>query len=94
MMYLLLATIIVAWCALAMWLLIWVVDNPEPKHLIIGAAFVIATLTVIFNATGSSNSKGPCVSYETQMYYNAATKTMMPARVCVLRGEWINEAGE
>ena len=26
--------------------------------------------------------------YETQLYYNAATKTMMPAKVCAIRGEW------
>ena len=40
------------------------------------------------------NERGPCVQYETQMHYNAATKTTMPARVCVLRGEWVEGVGE
>lgn len=40
------------------------------------------------------NEKGPCHQYETQMMYNAATKTMMPSRVCVLRGEWVEESHE
>lgn len=39
----------------------------------------------------SEEEKGPCVQYETQLHFNAATKTMMPARVCILRGEWIEE---
>lgn len=30
----------------------------------------------------------PCVAYESRLTYNAATKTMMPMRVCVERGEW------
>ena len=32
----------------------------------------------------------PCVTYESRLTYNAATKTMMPMRVCVERGEWEN----
>jgi high-affinity Fe2+/Pb2+ permease len=32
--------------------------------------------------------RNPCVQYESRMTYNAATKTMMPLRVCVERGEW------
>lgn len=31
----------------------------------------------------------PCVKYETSMQFNAATKTVMPLRVCVERGEWV-----
>ena len=33
----------------------------------------------------------PCVAYESRLTYNAATKTMMPMRVCVERGEWVTE---
>ena len=50
--------------------------------------FWIVSLAVFFYFVGELNNKGPCVKYETQMYYNPATKTMMPARVCVQRGEW------
>jgi len=32
---------------------------------------------------------GPCVTWETQMHYNPALKMMAPARVCTLRGEWV-----
>ena len=37
------------------------------------------------------DSTQPCAQYETRSQYNAATKTMMPMRVCVLRGEWVTE---
>ena len=30
----------------------------------------------------------PCVAYESRFIYNVATKTMMPMRVCVARGQW------
>lgn len=32
--------------------------------------------------------RNPCVLYESRLTYNSATKTMMPMRVCVERGEW------
>lgn len=51
--------------------------------------FWILTASFLSYAVLESSSKGPCVKHETQMHYNAATKTMMPARVCVLRGEWV-----
>lgn len=34
------------------------------------------------------SKRGPCIEWQTQMMYNAATKTMMPAKFCVQRGEW------
>jgi hypothetical protein len=34
-------------------------------------------------------ANNPCVEYEARMTYNAATKTMMPLRVCIERGEWV-----
>jgi len=48
-------------------------------------------LGVVLNVSFKEDEKGPCHQYETQMMYNAATKTMMPSRVCVLRGEWMEE---
>ena len=39
--------------------------------------------------SGMEESKrGQCVEWQTQMMYNAATKTMMTAKFCVQRGEW------
>ena len=38
---------------------------------------------------GMEESKqGPCVEWQTQIMYNAATKMMQPAKFCVQRGEW------
>jgi hypothetical protein len=34
-------------------------------------------------------NKGPCLRYETSMYFNASTKTMLPARRCAERAEWV-----
>ena len=51
--------------------------------------FWIATFAFLCYAVVESGNKGPCVKYETQMHYNPAVKTMMPARVCVQRGEWV-----
>ena len=32
---------------------------------------------------------GPCLRWETTMHYNPATKTVMPARHCAERAEWV-----
>ena len=53
------------------------------------ALFLIFGL--VFNVATKSEAKGPCHQYETKLMYNAATKTMMPSRVCVLRGEWVGD---
>ena len=57
------------------------------------AATILVTviLGVVINASIKEGEKGPCHQYETRLMYNAATKTMMPSRVCVLRGEWVEE---
>lgn len=43
---------------------------------------------VLLYAGMEESKKGPCIEWQTQMMYNAATKTMMPAKFCVQRGEW------
>jgi putative ABC transport system permease protein len=48
-------------------------------------------LALTINAMVEHEQKNPCVTYESRLTYNAATKTMMPMRVCVERGEWITE---
>lgn len=55
------------------------------------AALVIIVLGAILNVSLKVSDKGPCHQYETRLMYNAATKTMMPSRACVLRGEWLEE---
>lgn len=55
----------------------------------VSVIFWIVTFAILCYAVVESNNKGPCVKYETQMHYNSAFKKMMPARVCVQRGEWV-----
>lgn len=53
--------------------------------------FVFLILGLMINYSDSVEDKGPCHEYKTELIYNAATKTFMPSRVCVLRGEWVND---
>lgn len=60
-----------------------------------GVCFIIfIILGLVINSVIKSESRGPCHKYETQMMYNTTTKTMMPSRVCVLRGEWVDDEKE
>lgn len=52
----------------------------------VAIAWTAFLLSVII--TNSAEDK-PCIEYKQQMHYNAATKTMMPMRICVKRGEWV-----
>lgn len=48
----------------------------------------LLTFTLWFVDSVDKNSP-PCAQYETQIMYNAATKTMTPARFCAVEGEWV-----
>ena len=63
------------------------------KAWVLGAAAVVL-LALALNAMAEYEREHPCVEYESRLTYNAATKTMMPMRVCVERGEWVTEGGE
>lgn len=58
-----------------------------------GLAFLLAAvgLSVFVYAASVEEEKGPCLHYETEMYWNASVKAMMPARVCTLRAEWVEQ---
>lgn len=51
--------------------------------------FWILTFAFLSYTAVESSNKGPCVEYETRTLYNPAVKMMLPARVCVERGEWV-----
>lgn len=51
-------------------------------------------LAWVINLSIQYEREHPCVEYESRLTYNAATKTMMPMRVCVERGEWVTEGDE
>lgn len=60
--------------------------NPWMGAFLIWAVFIVA---VLIAAADQDEKKGPCLRYETSMYWNSGTKTMMPARICVERAEWV-----
>lgn len=90
MEYITIGVLVVAWCVAAFKLLDSVMDcGANVITYVVAALFSVLSIAGVLYIVDSGERKGPCVKYETQMHYNAATKTMMPARVCVLRGEWV-----
>lgn len=87
------AVVIVSVLVLFIWLMVKVM-NGSVQAMVGTIALMIVVLGGMINVSLKQNEKGPCHKYETQMMYNAATKTMMPSRVCVLRGEWVKEGHE
>jgi hypothetical protein len=55
---------------------------------VLGATGVLG-LAWVLSLAADREARNPCVEYELRMTYNAATKTMMPLRVCIERGEWV-----
>ena len=53
-------------------------------------AFVLVLAGAITAVVQSEREQGPCFEYRTQLVYNAALKMMMPAKVCISRGEWVD----
>lgn len=87
------AALIVAAVGSLMWLTVKAVDG----SVLAGAAaigLVVVVLGVVINASIKEEEKGPCHQHETRLMHNAATKTVMPSRACVLRGEWVEEGHE
>ena len=88
--YLIIASGIVGWVCIFAWLITRALyDKPFGKTKLM--IFITITLAYLMYSTSKFEIQKPCVEYETRMMYNAATKTMMPARVCIERGEWIND---
>ena len=85
------AAVIVSVLVFLIWLIAKTMDGSIQAML---GAIVLTTviLGVVLHISFKESEKGPCHKYETQMMYNAATKTVMPYRVCVLRGEWVKES--
>ena len=89
----LISAFIVSVLVVITWLLIRIMDGDRLAA--VGLCFIIfIVIGLVFNFATKSESRGPCHEYKTQMMYNAATKTMMPSRVCVLQGEWISNEKE
>ena len=56
---------------------------------LVASAIVVVGLAGAIKQGSDNEARHPCVEYELQMTYNAATKTMRPLRVCIERGEWV-----
>lgn len=54
-------------------------------------AFVywVLAFSLVIGGISHQEEKGPCLQYETTMQWNPAAKTMMPAKYCTLRAEWV-----
>ena len=84
------AAVIVSVLVFLMWLIAKTMDG-SIQAMVGAITLTTIILGVVLHASFKESEKGPCHKYETQMMYNAATKTVMPYRVCVLRGEWVKE---
>lgn len=87
--YIFAATLIVAYVAVLFFTLFKAIDDEDLRWLIPFAALFILLIAFIIKGLSEDGAEGPCVEYKTQYSYNAATKTNMPYRVCVERGEWV-----
>ena len=89
MIYLLLGAAFVAWVAMAIFVVNLLLDGDNFWSFAPAAIFFAVSVAGVLYLADQHENKAPCVQYEQRMMYNAATKTMMPARVCVERGEWV-----
>lgn len=85
------ATLIVAFISIPIASLVAIAEDVMNPiiGLIIFFVWSVCLISVLIYAAKQENEKGPCLEYQTKMAWNAATKTTMPARVCVERGEWV-----
>jgi hypothetical protein len=80
---------VILWFIAAGKSLFWFADNGlgDLRAWVYGGVAVVM-LALVINGLVEYEREHPCVLYESRLTYNAATKTMMPMRVCVERGEW------
>lgn len=81
----LITLIIVGWSVVLSILLWYAYDN---KIALVGVGLWCAIAVFFAVYMGMKESNAPCIEWQTQMMYNAATKMMQPAKFCVQRGEW------
>ncbi len=80
---------VILWFIAAGKSLLWFAENGsgDLRAWVYGGVAVVM-LALAINGLVEYEREHPCVTYESRLTYNAATKTMMPMRVCVERGEW------
>lgn len=86
--------VLVSWLLLVFFLLILSIDISGKLKIIAIAAFLFVLVVppgLWVDEIRGKEIEHPCAEYELRMHYNPATKTMMPMRVCILRGEWVTD---
>lgn len=83
----------VAWILLILWLVLYGSFEFGPICFIVAFIVFVIPVGIVVGYQWDSDAKRPCVEYETRMHYNPSIKAVMPIRVCVLRGEWIEGEG-
>ena len=81
--------LVILWFIAAGKSVIWFAENGsgDLRAWVYGGVAVVM-LALVINGLAEYEREHPCVAYESRLTYNAATKTMMPMRVCVERGKW------
>lgn len=87
--YILQAMLLCGWIALLFFFVGRAMDGDGLLYIAGAAVMTVLTVAVVIGAASEEEDKGPCLRYDTKWSYNASTKTTMPYRVCVERGEWI-----
>lgn len=83
------SAIIVTVLVVLVWLGLRIVDGDGLA--IVGACFIVFIIFgLMINSIIESEAEDTCHKYETWMMYNAATKTVIPSRVCILWEEWVD----
>ena len=59
------------------------------KHRFLSTLICVVMNSFLLGAIVKSEKQNPCIQYETQMHYDATTKTTRPMKVCIERGEWV-----
>lgn len=90
MIYVGVALGLVAFLGIGGWVFMTMLDNsPRDGRWCVAAAVGFSLLVLmIWLADVVTKNSPPCAQYETQMMYNAAIKTMMPAQFCAKEGIW------
>lgn len=85
--------IILAYFVATLWAAFKAIDREKLfcPHGVLAFMLIAIGLSILAYAFDIDEKKGPCLHYETQMYWNASVKSMMPARVCTQRAEWVEQ---
>jgi glucan phosphoethanolaminetransferase (alkaline phosphatase superfamily) len=76
---------------LVVWLMTMAVDHwYQPLGKVFAGAFLLL-IALLITAMVEYERQNPCVKYEVETRYDAATKTVRPMKVCVERGEWVEK---